>query len=192
MIDIKEDISYMPEGWTGHLVGTQETIDALRRAHEVQPFGHVLEFGFNSGWSAALFLTLFPACKITSIEINQDQSAEQGVKILKEKFPNRHAIIWSDSTKLEVKDFKGIKFDTAFIDGGHDADTVHKDIALCTELGIKNYIFDDGNNPEVAPTIQHNQSLTNVSKNPYPVIRYKHKRYRSKGRTSSLDHYQIK
>jgi predicted O-methyltransferase YrrM len=192
MIDITHNLTYMPEGWTGHLVGSRETVTALKKIYQVRPFQSILEFGFNSGWSSALFLTLFPECMITSIEIYQNETAKEGVKVLAERFPERHSIVWADSTQLNAGNFTGVRYDTAFIDGGHDPDTVSADIKLSRLLGIRNFIFDDGNHPNVIPGIIQHRDLVQVSQNPYDIIRYKKDRYRRKGRTSSLDHYVIK
>ena len=192
MIDITHDLTYMPIGWTGHLVGSRETVTALEQIHRVRPFRSILEFGFNSGWSSALFLTLFPECVVTSIEILQNETAKQGVKVLAERFPGRHSIVWADSTRLSTGDLAGVRYDTAFIDGGHDPATVSADIALSRLLGIRNFIFDDGNHPNVIPGIAQHSDLVRVSQNPYAIIRYKDTGYREKGRQSSLDHYLIK
>jgi hypothetical protein len=192
MMNITHDLTYMPEGWTGHLVGSQETVSALQRIHQTRPFQSVLEFGFNSGWSSALFLTLFPDCVITSIEILQNVSAKQGVQKLTERFPGRHSIVWADSTQLGTGDLAGVRYDTAFIDGGHDPVTVSADIELSRLLGIRNFIFDDGNHPNVIPGIAQHTDLVRVSQNPYDIIRYRKGSYRRKRRTSSLDHYVIK
>ena len=192
MIDITHDLTYMPIGWTGHLVGSREIVTTLEQMYRVCPFRSILEFGFNSGWSSALFLTLFPKCVVTSIEILQNESAKQGVKVLAERFPGRHSIVWTDSTKLSTGDLAGVRYDTAFIDGGHDPETVSADIELSRLLGIRNFIFDDGNHPNVIPGIIQHRDLVQVSQNPYDIIRYKKDRYRRKGRTSSLDHYVIK
>lgn len=190
-MQITHELNYMPTGWTGHLVGSADTVSALEQIYRARPFHSVLEFGFNSGWSSALFLTLFPRCSITSIEILKNESAQQGVKILAERFPDRHSIVWADSTKLHSRDLLS-NYDTAFIDGGHDPETVSADIDLARSLGIQNFIFDDGNHPNVMPGIERHSNLQCVSKNPYDVIRYKNDRYRRKGRTSSLDHYIFK
>ena len=192
MIDITHDLTYMPIGWTGHLVGSREIVTTLEQMYRVCPFRSILEFGFNSGWSSALFLTLFPKCVVTSIEILQNESAKQGVKVLAERFPGRHSIVWTDSTKLSTGDLAGVRYDTAFIDGGHDPETVSADIELSRLLGIRNFIFDDGNHPNVIPGIIQHRDLVQVSQNPYDIIRYKKDRYRRKDRTSSLDHYVIK
>ena len=191
-MQITHELNYMPTGWTGHLVGSAETVSALEQIYRARPFHSVLEFGFNSGWSSALFLTLFPRCSITSIEILKNESAKQGVKVLSERFPGRHSIVWTDSTKLSTGDLAGVCYDTAFIDGGHNPETVSADIELSRLLGIRNFIFDDGNHPNVIPGIAQHSDLVQVSKNPYAIIRYKDTGYREKGRQSSLDHYIIK
>jgi hypothetical protein len=192
------DLSYMPKGHTGHLVGSQETIDALTNIHERKPFKHVLEFGFNTGWSSALFLTLFPDVKMTSIEIIKETDSINGANILKETFPNRHQIIWGDSLDVAQQFYKNEiqkeEFDCAFIDGGHWPHIVESDIKLSKWLGIKNFIFDDGRHPNIKPAIQKDKDLVFQSSSSYRIVRWKNKvGYRWKAnRTSNIDHYLIK
>ena len=191
MIEIVEDISFMPEGWTGHLVGSKQIVQALEKIHARRPFTSLLEFGFNSGWSSVLFLTLFPRCRVTSIEINRDTSAEAGVEEINKRFPGRHTILWKDSTSLHKSNFESKEFDAAFIDGGHTPTVVDSDITLSKLLGIQNFLFDDGDHENVMPGIKNHSDLKLISTNPYDIIRFKNQTYRRKGRTSSIDHYQI-
>lgn len=191
------DLSYMPKGHTGHLVGSQETVDALVDIHKKRPFRHILEFGFNSGWSSALFMTLFPDVKITSIEIVKEAGPMQGVEILKDRFNNRHEIIWGDSVAVAKKFYKGEipkqEFDCAFIDGGHWPHIVESDINLSKWFGIKNFIFDDGQHENIKPAIQQHKDLILQSSSSYRIIRWKNNTgYRYKNnRTSTIDHYLV-
>ena len=118
-------------------------------------------------------LSYFPNVKISSIEIYKFDRAEKGASIIKEKFPKRLQIIWQDSNILYKEVFsKKVtlpldKYDTAFIDGGHYPDIVNNDIKLSKLLGIKNFIFDDGECPGIFPAIQKHSDLKLIRKYPY-------------------------
>ena len=149
----------MPLPHTGHLIPQKTVVRAFKEIYNHSPFDSVLEFGFNTGWSSAILLTLFPNINVTSVEIIKNERSQQGSEILKEKFDNRHSIIWMDSNLLYEQVINGQyimpnTYDTAFIDGGHEYETVHKDISLCLHLGIKNFIFDDGDDPDIQEAIK--------------------------------------
>ncbi len=106
--------------------------------------------------------------------------------------------MWSDS-QLVFKLLKNnsIKlpfenYDTAFIDGGHTAAIVDSDIQMCKLLGIKNFIFDDGDCPNILPAIEKHEDLKLINKYPYANIRKINKTYylkKSKGWVVGLQHY---
>ena len=192
------DIEYMPEGHTGHLSPTQDVIDALNGIYNHKPFTNVLEFGFNTGWSSAIFLTMFPNVNITSIEILKIDRAETGARLLQEKFPGRFDILWGDSKEISNEVIQGKKslprtYDTAFIDGGHFPDIVDADISMCKHLGITNFIFDDANAPNIQPALQkHNLKL--IHDYPYSLWIKKNGQFkgrRNKGWKIGIQHYEI-
>lgn len=187
------DLSYMPKGHTGHLVGSQEIIDALKKIYDHLKFKNILQFGFNTGWSTALFLELFDGVTMTSIEIAETDDAVRGVNIIEERFPGRHHIHWGDSKDVASRFYKGEiakqDFDCAFIDGGHFPDIVKSDIDLSSWLGIKNFIFDDGQHPNIAPAITDDKSLVLQRSFDYDVLKWKNRGYVWKNRTATLDHY---
>ncbi len=194
---IIHDLAYMPKGHTGHLCPTKHVVDAWHEFYKIFPFTNILEFGFNTGWSSALLLTLFPFVKITSIEILKFDRAVEGVKILKEKFPNRHDVVWGDSQQVAdevmqgLRSLPGMGYDLSFIDGGHLPEVVQKDIELSLHLGIKNFVFDDGDHPHIKPGIEKFTNLKFVQKRTYFDTKYKGNSYRFKAREVDLCHYQV-
>lgn len=194
---IIHDLTYMPKAHTGHLCPTDSVVNAWEAFHALFPFTNILEFGFNTGWSSALLLTMFPKIKITSIEIIEIDSSRKGAEILKEKFPGRHDIVWGDSQKVaeEVmqgrRSLPGTAYDLAFIDGGHWPEIVQKDIELSLHVGIRNFVFDDGNHPNIKPGIEKFTQLKLISKKTYLDTRYKHTGYKFKSREVDLCHYQV-
>lgn len=158
-MELEFDISYMPLPHTGHLIPQKTVIKAFKHIYDHKPFNSILEFGFNTGWSSAILLTLFPDITVTSVEIIKNENSQKGAQILKEKFENRHSIIWMDSNLLYEEVVNDLfhmpkNYDTAFIDGGHQYETVYRDISLSLYLGIKNFIFDDGDDPDIQKAIK--------------------------------------
>ena len=191
------DLEYMPESHTGHLSPTQDIINGLKSIHQHKPFKNILEFGFNTGWSSALFLTMFPEVCVTSIEILKVPKAVQGCEILKKKFPGRFDIIWGDSKDISKQVCSGQmnlpkKYDVAFIDGGHYIDIVDADITMCKHLGIKNFIFDDAEAPNIKPAIKKN-NLQLIKHYPYQIYIKRNGKWKTrsnKGRSIGIQHYE--
>lgn len=189
-----------PEGHVGHLVPSLEVIDAFKDINKHFKIKNVLEFGFNTGWSSFIILKTLEYTTVTSIEIYRFDKAEIGTQKLKDLFPSRHHIIWDDSQKLYQKVIKDIKilpinkYDTAFIDGGHVPEIVDIDIKMCKFLGIKNFIFDDGDCPNILPAIRKHSDLKLINNYPYINIRKLNNNYflkKSKGWQTGLQHYMI-
>ena len=198
MQQIIHDLSYMPKGHTGHLCPTKDVGNAWQEFYRIFPFTNILEFGFNTGWSSALLLTMFPAVKVTSIEILKFNRASEGVKILKEKFPNRHHIIWGDSQIISKEVIEGNrklpteKYDLAFIDGGHSAPVVEKDIELSLHAGIKNFVFDDAQLSDInLPMLAKSKNLKLVTEKIYTATKWKYSGYRSSSNPITLAYYQF-
>jgi hypothetical protein len=194
---IIHDLTYMPKGHTGHLCPTKDVVDAWQEFYKIFPFTNMLQFGFNTGWSSALFLTMFPDVKITSIEIAKTEAAQRGAEILENKFFNRHHIVWGDSQEVGKEIMEGNKklplekYNIAFIDGGHSAPVVEKDIELSLHLGIKNFVFDDAQLPQInLPTLTKSRNLRLISKKIYQATKWKYSGYRPLGSKIILAYYQ--
>ena len=189
-----------PEGHVGHLVPTKEVIEAFRDINNNSKINNIIEFGFNTGWGTFIILKTLKNTTVTSIEIYRFDKAEIGTKKLKDLFPNRHHIVWDDSQKLYQKTLKDIsilpikEYDTAFIDCGHVPEIVDIDIKMCKFLGIKNFVFDDGDCPGILPAIKKHSDLKLINKYPYVNIRKLNNNYflkKSKGWQTGLHHYVI-
>lgn len=191
------DLTYMPKGHTGHLCPTKLVVEAWQQFFDICPFTNILEFGFNTGWSSALLLTMFPNVKITSIEIEQNKNSLLGASVLQEKFPNRHKIIWADSQKLAIDTIQNKKnllldtYDLAFIDGGHFPDIVRSDINLSLHLKIKNFVFDDINKPNVYLGIKEYSQLKLICEKYYHETKYKNKGFIFKNNKINLSYFQF-
>ena len=196
-INLKLDLSHLPEGHTGHLMPTEEVVNTFLDISKKSKIKNILEFGFNTGWSSYIMLELFKKAKITSIEIYKFSEALKGVSIIKNTFQSRFEIIWEDSQILYKKILENIirlpfnNYDTAFIDGGHYPEIVDNDIKLSKLVGIKNFIFDDGECPNILPAIYKHNDLKLINKYPYFPLRKINNRYflkKNKGWKVGLHH----
>lgn len=110
---------------------------------------NILEIGYFSGGSAAMFLHLGDS-RLTSVDPMVDlmnPTAEfcgslESVDRLKTAFPDRFSFIQKDS-KLVRPDLAGQRFDLAFIDGDHSEAGVRNDFQLAIDLGIQWILVDD-------------------------------------------------
>jgi hypothetical protein len=196
MQQIIHDLTYMPKGHTGHLCPMKEVVDAWQEFYQIFPFTNILQFGFNTGWSSALFLTMFPNINIDSIEINNFSNAQKGLSILQEKFPNKHCIVWGDSQDICKEVINGVrklpseKYDLAFIDGDHSAAVVENDIKLSLHLGIKNFVFDDTQLPEIDSLLKKFKKLKLITEKVYFATRYKYSGYKFSDNKITISYYQ--
>lgn len=101
----------------------------------------ILEIGFNMGHSSAMWLSLCDAI-VTSCDISMKDETLDGVKILREKYPDRFFYFNRDRPFFSAE-VKGHECDLIFIDGGHEEPDVTNDIQLAKDLGIPYLLFDD-------------------------------------------------
>lgn len=87
---------------------------------------HVMEIGFNSGFSTLLMLISNPKLNITCFDLGEHKYTLPCYKKLKELFGDRINIIIGDSMKTlpEIQD----KYDLIHIDGGHSVEVAESDI----------------------------------------------------------------
>jgi len=98
------------------------------------------EIGFHIGFSSLAFLRTNPEIKVISFDVGEYEYVKLAKKIIDQKFPGRHTLIYGDSRKT-VPVFKKSNpefyFDLIFIDGGHDYNIAKADIKNMRLLSIK-------------------------------------------------------
>lgn len=89
----------------------------------------ILEIGFNSGFSAVLFLNSNPNIKITCVDIATHQYAIPCYNKIKEFYGDRINLLIGSS--LDVVPYINTNFDLIHIDGAHDGVIAREDIINC-------------------------------------------------------------
>lgn len=109
----------------------------------------VLEIGFNTGVSAAYFLSSRDDVIVISVDIGEHKYVDDCKRLIDTHFPGRHTLLIGDSKKIipELIKLGQIIPDLIFIDGDHIAPTPLIDARNCLAMGHKdtNYVMDDTN-----------------------------------------------
>lgn len=140
------DLSYLPNGGTGHQVPNDDTLKMWSDIHSKILFKNMLEIGFNAGHSSCIVLTLLNDVTIDSTDIGLHDITIPNSKIVKEKFGDRFNFTLIDSKKLTP--VVG-KYDFVFIDGDHSYPGVSADFDFAKKSKIPYALLDDLQNPGV-------------------------------------------
>lgn len=95
----------------------------------------ILEIGFNLGHSAVNALTSRPDIAVDSVDIGEHDYIEATAKYVQRRFPHRHKLIIGNSTDvIPALAATGEKYDSVYVDGGHDYETAKADLLNCRRL----------------------------------------------------------
>lgn len=100
---------------------------------------HVLEIGFNSGFSALLILLSNPTIKITCVDINYHTYLIPCFNVIKSYFGDRITLIIGNS--VNILPILTDKYDLIHIDGCHDPSIAKIDIMNSKILANNNCLF---------------------------------------------------
>lgn len=104
----------------------------------------ILEIGFNTGRSAAYFLSSRDDIKVISVDIGIHDYVKDCKNLIDIQFPGRHTLLLGDS-KIVLPQLVGLQpsitFDMIFIDGDHAEPGPLIDARNCLALATKNTLL---------------------------------------------------
>ena len=138
-----------------------------------QDFGgrNILEIGFNSGLSAALFLTAHQSTHVTSIDIGSHPYVALCGELLRQRFPGRFRLIVGDSAKALPALPSHILAGLIHVDGSHDVEDARADLlhAHARLLGGGALLMDDTDTPSLSLLLD---ALVQSHPGEYDELRY--------------------
>jgi hypothetical protein len=121
---------------------------------------HVMEIGFNAGFSALLLLHSNKKLKLTCIDICQHKYTVPCFEFLKSRFGDRIDLIKSDSLlAFPLLSRTGIEYDAYIIDGGHGVSLAEADLHNVISFGKRGSVicFDDSDDPKLRTMLNMHQ-----------------------------------
>lgn len=151
----KNLVKYRNNQIWGHLPMTDEILNFFEKVTQYTKVDHILETGFNFGFSCASQLTVHQNATLHSYDIS-DWNAT-GSAIYDKTYDRLNTVrssalaklVWDErfvfhkkSSGSVLKDYEFGFFDYALLDGDHSYRGLYKDISNCKALGIK-YLYID-------------------------------------------------
>ena len=136
----------------GNVLSSNEFIPKLYNlfvAARSAPSGHILEIGFNAGFSTIIMLLANPAVHVTAIDICEHSYVKWCVNVVQELFPNRITFIEGDSKRVFPGDCWH-SYDVIHIDGDHSYEGAANDLQNALAAAPAIVILDDTDIPHIA------------------------------------------
>ena len=139
-MSLKYKLSLLPKSSEGHwTISHRNIIEYLKKLH----IKNMLEIGFNTGFSATMFLELLHLDKFYSIDIGIHNHIDPLYKRFKNIYGNKFHSIIEDSLNIRNTFLNNIKYDLIFIDGSHSFKNALNDFLFCIENKKTKYILLD-------------------------------------------------
>lgn len=104
----------------------------------------MLEIGFNTGYSATMFLELLNLNKFYSIDIGIHNHVEPLYKKFKDIYKDKFDYLIENSLNIRNTYLNNINYDLIFIDGSHSFELALNDLLFCIEpIKTKYILLDD-------------------------------------------------
>ena len=126
-----------------HLQHDPKEVEFLTQLVTTKNIKTIMEIGFNTGYSAYLFLKTSENISVISFDIATHSYVDIGKTYIDKKYPGRHTLIKGDSRKTVLNYFQqnsDKKFDLIFIHGGHYGNVPQMDLTNCRLFADKNTI----------------------------------------------------
>jgi hypothetical protein len=136
----------------------------------------VVQTGFNAGHSAFTFAD-HGAVSVTSFDINEHAYVRPAHEYLINRFPQtQFQLVFGDSTKTVPSHRDEMRYDVAFIDGGHSQAVAESDLAALRRLVKPGgyVVMDDYGDTmpwQIGPTLAYNQAVSDGMVIPISVER---------------------
>ena len=155
MLSLKEKLNALPRSIEGHWNFSQKAIVEFIENLNIKT---MLEIGFNTGYSATLFLELLDLDKFYSIDIGIHKHVRPTYTKFKETYKENFNYIIEDSLNIRNTFLNDIQYDLIFIDGSHSFELALNDFLFCIEPKKTKYILLDdtgGKSPGVTKLLKH-------------------------------------
>jgi len=160
------DLSWLPDGGTGHLHPTQEAESFWMTVKSITGFKNLMEIGFNAGHSSSFLLELFEDINVHSYDIALYDITHNNSKLVKEKYKERFEFFLKDSLTIKPNEIPS-DYDILFVDGNHKPKWVSNDLNLGIQYGFKYIVLDDLQNPNVSNTLKTFDNLDVIVEDTY-------------------------
>lgn len=120
---------------------------------EINP-NYILETGTYKGFYSYFVKNLLPNVKVYTFGINEE--SQLCVDAINEFYNENFITFFSGDSKKTLTNFDNpdnIKFDVAWVDGGHSYDCAISDLINCANLGIEKILIDDCDLAQVAQAV---------------------------------------
>jgi predicted O-methyltransferase YrrM len=128
------------EGYSQQIANQVEDLIVLTAKPNIK----MMEIGFNAGHSAEVFLQNNAQLHLTSFDLGQHIYMTTAKEFIDATYPNKHVLIIGDSRASVpefIENYKDVKFDVIFIDGGHDYAIAKADMENCLRLAHEDTIL---------------------------------------------------
>jgi hypothetical protein len=136
--------------------GLVEQLDFHKKyVDQIKP-KNVLEVGTHKGYYSYFMKKLIPDVKIWTFGINEE--SQLCVDEIHKYFGEEFITFFPGNSVETLSNFENpeqIKFDLAWVDGGHDYECAYSDLKNCARLGIDNILIDDCDNGLVSKSVQN-------------------------------------
>ena len=153
-----DKLNKLPHSVEGHWsISHKQIVEVIKQLN----IKSMLEIGFNTGYSATMFLEILDLDKFYSIDIGIHNHVSPLYKLFKDNYKDRFEYLIENSLNIRNTYLNNIKYDLIFIDGSHKYELALNDLLFCIEPKKTKYILLDdtgGASPGVTKLLDYIKS----------------------------------